>query len=88
MYRIFYFVAIPIYNGYLMLGYSTIYTTLPVFSLLLDEDIPLSAAMKFPPLYESLQNGRFLSIKTYLIWLFISIYQVLINTLIIYRDVS
>lgn len=29
----FYYVAIPIYNGWLMLGYSTIYTTLPVFSL-------------------------------------------------------
>ena len=29
----FYFVSIPIYNGWLMLGYSTIYTTLPVFCL-------------------------------------------------------
>lgn len=72
---IFYFVAIPIYNGYLMLGYSTIYTTLPVFSLLADEDIPLQAAEKYPPLYESLQRVRLLSIKTFMIWLFISIYQ-------------
>jgi phospholipid-translocating ATPase len=71
---IFYFVAIPIYNGYLMLGYSTVYTTLPVLSLLLDEDVPLSAAMKFPPLYETLQKGRLLSIKTFLIWLLISIF--------------
>ena len=30
---VFYFVAIPIYNGYLMLGYSTLFTVLPVFSL-------------------------------------------------------
>jgi len=30
---VFYFVAIPIYNGYLMLGYTTIYTMFPVFSL-------------------------------------------------------
>ena len=29
----FYFVAIPIYNGMLMLGYTTLYTTFPVFSL-------------------------------------------------------
>lgn len=32
----FYFVAIPIYNGFLMLGYSTVYTSLPVFSLVFD----------------------------------------------------
>ena len=34
----FYFVSIPIYNGFLMLGYSTVYTSLPVFSLVFDED--------------------------------------------------
>jgi phospholipid-translocating ATPase len=33
---IFYFGAIPIYNGYLMLGYTTVYTMMPVFSLVLD----------------------------------------------------
>lgn len=51
---IFYFVAIPIYNGLLMLGYSTIYTNLPVFSLVFDEDVNVSAVMKFPPLYKTL----------------------------------
>ena len=35
----FFFVALPIYNGILLLGYSTIFTMLPVFSLVLDEDI-------------------------------------------------
>lgn len=29
----FYYVAIPVYNGMLMLGYATIFTTLPVFCL-------------------------------------------------------
>ena len=33
---IFYYVAIPIYNGYLMLGYTTLYTSFPVFSLVFD----------------------------------------------------
>lgn len=51
---VFYFVAIPIYNGYLMLGYTSIYTNLPVFSLVFDEDVPVKAAMKFPPLYKTL----------------------------------
>jgi phospholipid-translocating ATPase len=32
----FYFVAIPIYNGFLMMGYTTVYTSLPVFSLVFD----------------------------------------------------
>lgn len=35
---VFYFVAIPIYNGFLMLGYATVYTSLPVFMLVFDED--------------------------------------------------
>ena len=30
---VFYYVSIPIYNGYLMLGYTTIYTMFPVFCL-------------------------------------------------------
>ena len=72
---IFYFVAIPIYNGLLMLGYSTIYTNLPVFSLVFDEDVNVSAVMKFPPLYKTLQKGRSLSTKTFLIWLWKSIFQ-------------
>ena len=41
----FYFVAIPVYNGYLMLGYSTIYTNLPIFSLVLDEDADVDSVM-------------------------------------------
>lgn len=72
----FYFVAIPVYNGLLMLGYATIYTNLPVFSLVLDEDVPVQAVMKFPPLYKTLQLGRSLSTKTFLIWVWKSIFQV------------
>jgi phospholipid-translocating ATPase len=71
---IFFYVAIPIYNGLLMLGYSTIYTNLPVFSLVFDEDVNVSAVMKFPPLYQTLQKGRSLSTKTFLIWLWKSIF--------------
>lgn len=71
---IFYFVAIPIYNGYLMLGYSTIYTSLPVFCLVFDEDTNVDAVMKFPPLYKSLQKGRSLNLKTFMLWVWISVY--------------
>lgn len=73
---IFYFVSIPVYNGWLMMGYTTIYTALPVFALVLDEDVDLKAVMNFPPLYKSLQKGRSLNFKTFLIWVWKSIYQV------------
>ena len=72
---IFYFVTISIYNGYLILGYSTIYTMFPVFSLVTDEDCSESAVMKFPILYSGLQKGRALSTKTFLIWTWKSIFQ-------------
>lgn len=36
---LYFFVTIPVYNGYLILGYSTIYTMFPVFSIVLDEDV-------------------------------------------------
>ena len=51
---IFYFVAIPIYNGFLMLGYATVYTMLPVFSLVLDYDVTEEQALEYPPLYKTL----------------------------------
>lgn len=73
---IFYFVAIPIYNGALILGYATIYTCMPVFSLVFDRDVNVAAVMKYPPLYATLQKGRELSMKTFLIWFWMSIWQV------------
>ena len=71
---LFYFVAIPVYNGFLMLGYSTIYTCLPVFSLVFDRDANVDAVLKFPPLYKTLQKGRNLNLKTFCIWVWKSIF--------------
>lgn len=73
---IFFFVSVPIYNGFLMMGYTTIYTSLPVFSIVLDEDVDLKNVMRFPILYRDLQLGRSLNFKTFLIWVWKSIYQV------------
>jgi phospholipid-translocating ATPase len=42
---LYFFIPIPIYNGALLLGYSTIFTMLPVFSLVLDEDISRKIAL-------------------------------------------
>jgi phospholipid-translocating ATPase len=71
---VFYFVAIAVYNGYLILGYSTVYTMCPVFSLVTDEDVSESVVIKFPILYQTLQKGRVLNTKTFLIWCFKSLF--------------
>ena len=73
---LFYFVPISIYSGMLLLGYSTAFTILPVFSLIFDQDIDVSNALKYPPLYKTLQKGRELNCKTFMIWLWASIFQV------------
>ena len=58
-----------------MLGYSTVFTMLPVFSLILDEDITRKVAQKYPILYNSIQEGTQVSSYTFLYWMFISCYQ-------------
>ena len=72
---IFFSATIPIYNGYLILGYSTVYTSLPVFSLVLDEDVDKQTCLKYPILYQTIQAGRSLNFKTFLIWVWKSVYQ-------------
>lgn len=72
---IFFSVAIPVFNGFLMMGYATIFTSMPVFSLVVDRDVDRTSVMKFPPLYKSLQKGRALNLKTFLTWVWISIFQ-------------
>jgi phospholipid-translocating ATPase len=58
-----------------MLGYATIFTSMPVFSIVFDEDVDLKTAIKFPILYKILQKSRVLNTKTFLFWCFKSIYQ-------------
>ena len=36
---VFYFSSVSLYQGFLMVGYATIYTMLPVFALVLDTDV-------------------------------------------------
>ena len=72
---IFYFATIAIYSGWLVVGYSTVYTMLPVFSLVLDEDVDAKTAFMYPELYKELQKGRRLCLRTFLTWVFKSIYQ-------------
>lgn len=71
----FYYCAIPVFNSYLLLGYATFYTFLPVFCLVFDRDIDDANALNYPNLYQTLQKGRLLSYKTALIWIAQSLYQ-------------
>lgn len=71
----FYCNAVALYNGMLILGYSTIYTCFPAISLLLDNDTERGNVVKFPRLYKILLYGRELSTKQFLWWFFKSIFQ-------------
>ncbi|KAM3721653.1 putative phospholipid-transporting ATPase tat-5 [Dirofilaria immitis] len=72
---VFYFASVSLYQGVLMVTYSTVYTMLPVFSLVVDRDVTALNALTYPELYKELGKGRSLSYKTFCIWILISIYQ-------------
>ncbi|VDO11418.1 unnamed protein product [Rodentolepis nana] len=77
---IFYIVSVALFPGFLMVGYATIFTMFPVFSLILDKDVPDKVAMTYPELYKDLAKGRELTFKTFFVWLVISIYQGAVTT--------
>ncbi|GFZ44820.1 phospholipid-translocating ATPase [Saitozyma sp. JCM 24511] len=72
---IFFFAPIALYQGWLQVGYATLYTMAPVFSLVLDRDVNEDLALLYPELYKELTKGRSLSYKTFFMWLMISVYQ-------------
>jgi phospholipid-translocating ATPase len=59
---IFYFAPIALYQGWLMVGYATLYTMAPVFSLVLDRDVNEDVALLYPELYKELVKVRTLSL--------------------------
>ncbi|TNY20194.1 putative NEO1-P-type ATPase [Rhodotorula diobovata] len=86
---VFYFSPIAIYQGWLMVGYATAYTMLPVFSLVLDRDVNEDVALLYPELYKELTKGRSLSYKTFFTWLMISLYQggaIMLASLILFES--
>lgn len=85
----FFFISVPLYHGMLQVGYSTVYTTAPVFSLVLDVDVGVDIALRYPELYKDLVKGRILSYKTFFLWLLISIYQggiIMFGALYLFED--
>jgi phospholipid-translocating ATPase len=64
-----------LFIDWLLVGYATIYTSAPVFSLVLDKDVDEHLANLYPELYKELKSGRSLSYRTFFIWVAVSIYQ-------------
>jgi len=86
---VFYFSSVSLYQGFLMVGYATVYTMLPVFSLVLDRDVTGQIAITYPELYKELTKGRSLSYKTFFIWVLVSIYQggvIMFGALLLFED--
>ncbi|XP_064640226.1 probable phospholipid-transporting ATPase IIB isoform X2 [Lineus longissimus] len=86
---VFYFVSVSLFPGFLMVGYATIFTMYPVFSLVLDKDVSPEIALTYPELYKDLVKGRTLSFKTFFIWVLISIYQggiIMYGALLLFED--
>jgi len=50
--------AIALYQGWLQVGYATLYTMAPVFSLVLDRDVNEDLALLYPELYKELTKVR------------------------------
>ncbi|XP_008558016.1 probable phospholipid-transporting ATPase IIA isoform X1 [Microplitis demolitor] len=86
---VFYLSSVALYQGFLMVGYATVFTMFPVFSLVLDKDVSRDVALRFPELYKELSKGRSLSYKTFFMWVLISIYQggiIMYGALIMFED--
>lgn len=73
----FYFIDIPIFNGFLVFGYSTIFTNLPVIAIIMDEDLSFDTIKGYPQLYKELQLGRLLNFKQFFIMMLKGVFQVI-----------
>ena len=67
-----------LYRDWLLVGYATVYTMGPVFSLVLDRDVDEGVANLYPELYKELTSGASLSYRTFFVWVAISVYQGLV----------
>ncbi|KAJ5180189.1 hypothetical protein N7492_003399 [Penicillium capsulatum] len=64
-----------LFINWLMIGYATVYTNAPVFSLVFDRDVDERLANLYPELYKELKTGKSLSYRSFFGWVLISIYQ-------------
>ncbi|BAM40539.1 cation transporting ATPase [Theileria orientalis strain Shintoku] len=72
---IYYFIPIAFFQGWLLVGFTSYYNMIPIFCLVLDVEICEEDVMLFPELYHELRRGRVMNVKTFLIWIWISLFQ-------------
>jgi len=66
---------VTVFPSFLMVGFTTFFTQLPVLSLIYNRDVTPKMANDYPELYKELTKARVLTFKTFLIWTLISIYE-------------
>lgn len=64
-----------LFKDWLLVGYATVYTSAPVFSLVYDRDVDEHLANLYPELYKELKTGKSLSYQTFSTWVGVSVYQ-------------
>lgn len=64
-----------LFKDWLLVGYATVYTSAPVFSLVCDRDVDEHLANLYPELYKELKTGESLSYQTFFTWVGVSVYQ-------------
>uniref|UniRef100_A0A0A9WCR6 Putative phospholipid-transporting ATPase IIB n=1 Tax=Lygus hesperus TaxID=30085 RepID=A0A0A9WCR6_LYGHE len=72
---LYYFVTISLNIGWLVVGYSSFYTSLPIFMQVFDEDIDERTALMFPELYTEELQDNVLHDRVFLEWCVLAIYQ-------------
>ncbi|CAA9995373.1 unnamed protein product [Nesidiocoris tenuis] len=87
---VFYFSLVSLFPGFFMIGYATIFTMFPVFSLVLNKDFKEDGmALAYPNLYIKLSKGRSLSYKTFFLWVLVSVVQagvIMYGSLLLFED--
>lgn len=84
---LFYMISMPIFNGFLMVSYSSVFTILPVLCVIYDSDIKWSKLQDYLNFYAT--SGKGGNVKIFFCWIFISIYQsaaVFIASLLIFEN--
>ena len=70
---LFYMISMPIFNGIMMVGYSSVFTVLPVLSVIYDVDISWRNLKDYLNNYK--HSGKGVSVKNFMLWCFVSVYQ-------------
>ncbi|KRZ40142.1 putative phospholipid-transporting ATPase IIB, partial [Trichinella pseudospiralis] len=75
----------PMFSGVLMLLYTTLYTMVPVFSLVLNRDTKESSLLLYPELYKEFKSVRLVSWKSFVKWVATSGFQAIAIVFIMHR---